>query len=144
MKRKISQADVNIALERLKSMAIRPTLDAIRTALGNQGSRSTIIKFLRLIEEGRSDLPTDTTLGMAMPLYLSRADFYEKVDGADSMQDAINYLVSEKSDPAGIISDLCVVIQRLRLEVKQCHSEVDTIRSLHKNVLDAMQTAIKQ
>lgn len=81
---------------------------------------------------------------MPMPSYLLRTDFYEKVDGAESMEGAINYLITEKSDPTGIMSDLCVVIQRLRLEVTQCQSEVVHIRNLHKNMLNAMQSAIKE
>jgi hypothetical protein len=41
------------------------------------------------------------------------------------------------------MSDLCVVIQRLRLEVKQCNLEMNQIRSLLKNVSDTMRTAIR-
>lgn len=143
MKRKISRSDVENALERLKSMAVPPTLDAVRNALGNQGSRSTIVKLLKEIRSNSSVAPTPESKTLPMPTYLSSQEFYEKIDGVVDMRDAIRYLVSEKEDPAGIISDLCVVIQRLRFEVKQCNTEVDQIRSLHKNVLNAMQSAIK-
>ncbi|WP_157831198.1 DNA-binding protein [Pseudomonas sp. 43NM1] len=144
MRRKISQADVEIALARLESMAKPPTLDAVRSALGNQGSRSTIVKLLKNIREMPNTTPALEKSIMPMPSYLLRTDFYEKVDGAESMEGAINYLITEKSDPTGIMSDLCVVIQRLRLEVTQCQSEVVHIRNLHKNMLNAMQSAIKE
>jgi hypothetical protein len=142
MKRKIDKADVAIALERLKSMGVKPTLSAIRITLGNQGSRSTIVKLLKSIND---DLTTESKLKqdtLPMPTYLSSADFYRRVDGVKNMGDAISYLVSEKDDPTSIITDLCVVIQRLRLEIKQCHSEVNEIRNLHKNLMTAMQSII--
>jgi hypothetical protein len=143
MNRKITQIDVENALERLKSLGKTPTLDAIRTAMGNKGSKATIIKLLKIINS-KPELPLvgDKFL-TPMPLYLSKADFYEKLDDKSSMEDAISYLISEKDDPTRIMSDLCVVIQRLRLEVKQCETEMNQIRSLLKNVSDTMKTAIR-
>ncbi|MHB9351646.1 DNA-binding protein [Pseudomonas amygdali] len=143
MNRKITQIDVENALERLKSLGKPPTLDAIRAAMGNKGSKATIIKLLKVIKaKPESSLLGDRFLS-TMPLYLSKADFYEKLDDKAGMDEAINYLISEKDDPTKIMSDLCVVIQRLRLEVKQCNSEMDQMRNLLKNVSDTMQTAIR-
>lgn len=142
MRSKINKVDVENALERLKSMGVTPTLSTIRTALGNQGSRSTIVKLLKSIKEDSANESTLKQDILPMPSYLSNADFYKKVDGVKSMGDAINYLVSEKDDPTTIMTDLCVVIQRLRLEIKQCHSEVNEIRNLHKDLMAAMQSVI--
>lgn len=144
MNRKITQIDVENALERLKSLGKTPTLDAIRVAMGNKGSKATIIKLLKIIKsQPETPLVGDKFLS-PMPLYLSKDEFYEKLDDKSSMDDAISYLISKKDDPTRIMSDLCVVIQRLRLEVKQCETEINQIRGVLKNVSDTMQTAIRR
>lgn len=143
MNRKITQLDVENALERLKSLGKAPTLDAIRLAMGNKGSKATIIKLLKVIRAKPEPQLVGDKFLTPMPSYLSNADFYEKLDDKSSMEDAINYLISERDDPTKIMSDLCVVIQRLRLEVRLCETEMNQIRSLLKNVSDTMQTAIR-
>jgi hypothetical protein len=97
MNRKITQIDVENALERLKAFGKAPTLDAIRAAMGNKGSKVTIIKLLKVIK-AKSELPLigDKFL-TPMPSYLSKADFYEKLDDKASMDDAISSLFRKKT-----------------------------------------------
>lgn len=51
----ISEEMVEQALLRLEKNGAKPTLDAIRTALGNHGSKTTIVKHLRALKAKRTD-----------------------------------------------------------------------------------------
>lgn len=146
MKRKISKGDVAKALSRLEARGEKPTLDAIRAELGHQGSKSTIVKFLHLIKQEQVPYTNEDSRKRSVSSLLSDSVILDKLVDTDDLEGVVQSLMVTQpgfENQSELITDLWVVIKHLKLEVRQCHSEIDAIRKLNKTAFDALRLAIR-
>ncbi|MEB2623780.1 DNA-binding protein [Pseudomonas sp. YuFO8] len=146
MKSKITQADIARAIGRLNTRDAKITLNSIRAELGHQGSKTTILKLLRSlnsigINEDSSDVELVPAISSAR-----RALINDLVSDAktNTTIDSLIEVSLQEGCSRTVVTELCLTIKQLKLELMLCHSNIETLRSSQKQALDTLRASIKQ
>ncbi|KQV82468.1 hypothetical protein ASD15_10620 [Massilia sp. Root351] len=79
----LDKADVQRARDSLVAQSLYPSVDAVRIALGNTGSKSTIHKYLKELEQEQGGAPRQNSVSGALQDLVARlaARLHEEADG---------------------------------------------------------------
>lgn len=131
-------SDVRGARDALRAQGKHPSIDAVRIALGNTGSKTTIHKMLRQLEEED---------GAAEPLNVGDTlqSFVEQLAG-QLQRETSETLERERAQMADVAAQQAKAVEaaEARLaaaerQIVQLHTELDQERSSHRATMQALQ-----
>ncbi|WP_201200792.1 DNA-binding protein [Pseudomonas sp. S37] len=137
MKSKITEMDVARAIQRLKTKGMKPTLNSIRAELGNQGSKTTILRMVRTLSEQNKSANLSITLPAGADGSLATASL--SIEEPSAIVESIESL----GEARVIVNRLCLTIQHLKTELAICQSNNEALRSSQKQALEALRASIK-
>ncbi|WP_034301948.1 DNA-binding protein [Herbaspirillum sp. RV1423] len=135
------KSDVKKARDSLVAQRINPSVDAVRVALGNTGSKTTIHKYLKELEEdGTGSVGTRVSLSEALQDLVARLAAQLQSE-ADTRIDEIRTLGGEKErQHAATIAELQATIIALKNQVSRLEAD-----SFHERTTKtALQESLQQ
>ena len=118
------KSDVKKARDSLLAQQINPSVDAVRVALGNTGSKTTIHKYLKELEEdGAGSVGTQVSLSEALQDLVARLAMQLQGE-ADARIDEIRAMGGEKErQSAAAIAELQSTVTTLNHQVSRLETE---------------------
>lgn len=137
----VSENQVFQVADQLSADDVRPTVDAVRIALGNTGSRTTINKYLKAWRERRTynDAVGANLGGHLRQVITEQAELLLKALEAESALKALN---GSKELEAALGSQR-ILNQQLEITLSECHGQLATLQDFceQKNLQQLRQNA---
>jgi chromosome segregation ATPase len=135
----LSRLDVKRARDSLAAQGQHPSIDAIRIALGNTGSKTTIHRYLKELEEEDGAALTRTgSLSDAIQDLVARlaARLHEEAQATIDQQatTAATRHQQARAEAAKLAADLAA----LRTELAQAHAAIADVRAAHSDTQAAL------
>lgn len=140
MNKKISEIDVARAIQRLKTRGMKPTLNSIRAELGNQGSKTTIVRMVKTLNERNKIADSSSNLSESINSFFMNDRFPEEEPSATLQK---LFSIGSIGEARLIVTQLCLTIQNLKTELAICQSNNEALRSSQKQALEALRASIK-
>lgn len=140
MNKKITEIDVARAIHRLKARGMKPTLNSIRAELGNQGSKTTIVRMVKSLNARNETANLSNNFSEDI-----NSIFIKDRSSGDEPSEILQklYSISSVGEARGIVTQLCLTIQSLKTELAICQSNNEALRSSQKQALEALRASIK-
>ncbi|GCB05218.1 DNA-binding protein [Ralstonia sp. SET104] len=136
----LSRLDVKRARDSLAAQGQHPSIDAIRIALGNTGSKTTIHRYLKELEEEDGTALTRTgSLSDAIQDLVARlaARLHEEAQATIDQQ--ITAAAAQRQQAQAEADKLSADLAALRAELAQAHSNIANVRAAHSDTQTALQ-----
>ncbi|CAM3393607.1 MULTISPECIES: DNA-binding protein [Cupriavidus] len=136
----LSRLDVKRARDSLMAQGQHPSIDAIRIALGNTGSKTTIHRYLKELEEEeggalqRAGSTSDAILDLVGRL---AARLHEEAQAVVDQQVAA--ATAQRQQVRAEADKLSADLVALRAELAQAHATVAEVRAAHSDTQTALQ-----
>lgn len=136
----LSRLDVKRARDSLLAQGQHPSIDAIRIALGNTGSKTTIHRYLKELEEEegsalkRAGTTSDAILDLVGRL---AARLHEEAQSVAEQQ--VTVATAQRQQVREEADKLSAELAAVRTELAQAHATIATERAAHSNTQAALQ-----
>lgn len=136
----LSRLDVKRARDSLLAQGQHPSIDAIRSALGNTGSKTTIHRYLKELEEEegtalkRAGSTSDAILDLVGRL---AARLHEEAQTVVDQQAAA--ASAQRQQVRAEADKLSADLAALRAELAQAHATIANVRAAHSDTQTALQ-----
>lgn len=136
----LSRLDVKRARDSLAAQGQHPSIDAIRIALGNTGSKTTIHRYLKELEEEEgTGLTRAGSLSDAIQDLVARlaARLHEEAQATIDQQ--ATTATARHQQAQAEVAKLAADIAALRIELAQAHATIVDVRAAHSDSQAALQ-----
>ncbi|MGI4890067.1 MAG: DNA-binding protein, partial [Janthinobacterium lividum] len=136
----LSRIDIKRARDSLLAQGQHPSIDAIRIALGNTGSKTTIHRYLKELEEeegaalNRAGSTSDAILDLVGRL---AARLHEEAQAVVDQQAAA--ATAQRQLVRAEVDKLATDVVALRAELEQAQSTLASVRAAHADTQTALQ-----
>jgi hypothetical protein len=143
----ISEEMVEQALFRLEENGTKPTLDAIRTELGNHGSKTTIVKHLRALKAKNSDSCSDqsrmtTRFNIPDVRFKNSSDSWSRSNDFVRLLETINKLRAVTSNPQ-VIEEITTIFLELKEENLKYQNLLSTLQFFQQQLIESLNKSVK-
>jgi chromosome segregation ATPase len=136
----LSRLDVKRARDSLVAQGQHPSIDAIRIALGNTGSKTTIHRYLKELEEEEGAALNRTgSLSDAIQDLVARlaARLHDEAQATIDQQAAMS--AAQRQQAEAETAKLASELARARTELAQAHAAITDVRAAHSDTQATLQ-----
>jgi chromosome segregation ATPase len=136
------KSDVQKARDSLIAQSLYPSIDAVRMALGNTGSKTTIHKYLKELEEEEGAGPRKTSISEALQDLVERLAARLREEADEGVAQAKEALVRKEQEHAHSIRQLQNDLVSAREAIQTLEARMNSEAADHANTRAALQAEI--
>ncbi|WP_426161615.1 DNA-binding protein [Pseudoduganella sp. R-34] len=131
-------SDVRGARDTLRAQGRHPSIDAVRIELGNTGSKSTIHKMLRQLEEEEAE-SEPLNVSHALHTYIEQLSSQLQRETGDVLERERACLAEAAAEQAKMVASATARATAAEAQVQQLQAELERERSAHRLTVQALQ-----